>query len=522
MTSPAPLQTPRRLSSSLSSSLSLSQQFLLVSFPVLLASTLVIGWWVGRQVEESVVHRIGGDTALYVDGFIAPHLDGLNRTGQIGDADRRALEALVVDADWARRIVSLRIWRPDGVVLFSSDGEGVGQKLEVDEGLEVAAAGSVYSEITVRRGRQQADHGQPLERMIETYTPIHTAGRGHIGAIAEFYQMPDEIDREAGSAQRRGWLIVAGTMLATYLLLFLLVRRGSLTIVAQRNELREKLAQLTAMHVQNDALNARVRRAAEDAISINEALLQRVSADVHDGPSQDLGFALMQIKNLRDAQAARTSDAIDDAIDDAMADAASVAKVGAAAAGTSAGAALAGDLDRISDAVQAAMRDLRAISADLELPELEPLSLDAVAARVVRDFEAKTQGVVPVTLETAVDPALPSPLRIKTTLYRLLQESLANVFRHARGSRCRVALRTDASGIRLAVDDDGPGFDPAQASARRRLGLSGMRQRVESQGGTFGVTSAPGAGTSIRVDLPLTARPGGEDGMNVTRTVDER
>ncbi|OWQ48307.1 hypothetical protein CDL60_06945 [Roseateles noduli] len=488
--------------------LSLSQQFLLVSFPVLLASTLVIGWWVGKQVEESVVHRIGGDTALYVDGFIAPHLDGLNSTGQIGDADRRALESLVVDADWARRIVSLRIWRPDGVVLFSSDGEGVGQKLEIDEGLEIAAAGSVYSEISVRRGRRQTDHGQPLERMIETYTPIHTAGRGHIGAIAEFYQMPDEIDREAGSAQRRGWLIVAGTMLATYLLLFLIVRRGSLTIVNQRNELRERLMQLTAMHAQNDALNARVRRAAEDAISTHEALLQRVSADVHDGPSQDLGFALMQIKNLRDAQT-------DAAVDGADADA-------ARAVGASTGAALLPDLDRISDAVQAAMRDLRAISADLELPELEPLALDAVAARVVRDFEAKTRGAVIVTLETAVDPDPPAPLRIKTTLYRLLQESLANVFRHARGSRCRVELRSDAGGIRLAVDDDGPGFDPAQARVHRRLGLSGMRQRVESQGGTFGVTSAPGQGTRIRVDLPSTARPGAEDGRNMTRTNDER
>lgn len=501
MTPSAPPKTPRRLS--------LSQQFLLVSFPVLLASTLVIGWWVGRQVEESVVHRIGGDTALYVDGFIAPHLDGLNRGGQIGDADRRALEALVVDADWARRIVSLRIWRPDGVVLFSSDGEGVGRTLEVDEGLAIAAAGSVYSEISIRRGRRQTDHGQPLERMIETYTPIHTAGRGHIGAIAEFYQMPDEVDREAGSAQRRGWLIVAGTMLATYLLLFLIVRRGSQTIVRQRNELREKLAQLTAMHAQNDALNARVRRAAEEAISINEALLQRVSADVHDGPSQDLGFALMQIKNLRDGQADAMRGAVPGVLPGSAAD-------------TASGVVSPHDLDRISDAVQAAMRDLRAISADLELPELAPLTLGDVAARVVRDFEAKTRGAVPVTLEAVVAPDLPAPLRIKTTLYRLLQESLANVFRHARGSRCRVELRGDATGIRLAVDDDGPGFDPAEARSRRRLGLSGMRQRVESQGGTFGVTSAPGRGTRIRVDLPSTARDGADEDMNGKRTDDER
>lgn len=468
---------PRRRSLA---SLSLSQLFLLVSFPVLLATTLVVGWWVGRQVEESVVHRIGGDTALYVDGFIAPHLEGLQRTGRIADEDRLALEALVVDAEWARRIVSLRIWRPDGVVLFSSDGEGVGQKLEMDEGLAAAAAGSIYSEISVRRGTRQTDHGQPLERMIETYTPIHTAVRGHIGAVAEFYQLPDEVDREAGIAQRRSWLIVAGAMLATYLLLFLIVRRGSQTIVAQRNALSAQLAQVTELHAQNDALNARVRRAAAEAISGHEALLQRISADVHDGPNQDLGFALMQLRNLRDGLAATPQPL----------------------AAWSAGAGPQ-ELARIADAIQSAMRELRAISADLELPELEYLTLDDVAARVVRDFRAKTREAVDVTIDSVVASGLSVPVRIKTTLYRLMQEALANVLRHAGGSGCRIELRADARAVRLSVVDHGPGFDVEQGLARRRLGLSGMRQRVESQGGTFRIDSAPGQGTALRIELPL-------------------
>ena len=59
--------------------LSLSQQFLLLSFPILLAGTLIIGHWIGKQVEESVVRRIGGVTALYVDSFVAPHVQVLLR-----------------------------------------------------------------------------------------------------------------------------------------------------------------------------------------------------------------------------------------------------------------------------------------------------------------------------------------------------------------------------------------------------------------------------------------------------------
>lgn len=468
-------------------SLSLSRQFLLVSFPILLATTVVIGWWVGRQVHESVVHRIGGDTALYVDGFIAPHLKQVEATGELRDQDRRALEAVMVDAEWARRIISLRIWRPDGVVLFSSDGEGVGQKLAIDEGLEAAAAGNIYSEVSIRRGKVQLDHGQPLERMIETYTPIHTAERGRIGAVAEFYQLPDEVDREAGVAQRRSWLVVAGAMLATYLLLFAIVRRGSRTIAAQQAELSEQVAQLTELNAQNRQLHGRVRRAAEDAIVLNEALLQRVSANVHDGPCQDLGFALMRLKNLRDSRdpAPGRTDAEGTAIGTA----------------STASAAMAEDLDRVSDAVQGAMSDLRAISADLELPDIEPLDLAEVAARVVRDFLAKTRR--PVALVTDVAPGLHVHFRIKTTLYRLLQESLANTFRHAPGSDCRVELRADARAVTVTVTDSGPGFVVATALAQRRLGLSGMRQRVETLGGVFEVTSAIGEGTVIRVRLPL-------------------
>lgn len=458
--------------------LSLSRQFLLASFPILLASTLVIGWWVGRQVHESVVHRIGADTALYVDGFIAPQLQRVEETGTLGDAERRALQALMTDTEWARRIVSLRIWRPDGLVLFSSDGMGVGRKLAIDEGLAAASAGSISSELSVRRGRLQTDHGQPLERMIETYTPIHTSDRGRIGAVAEFYQLPDEVDREAGSAQRRSWLVVAGAMLATYLLLFIIVRRGSQTIVSQRSALSEQIAQLVELDAQNRQLHARVRHAAEDAILFNEALLQRVSANVHDGPCQDLGLALMQIKNLRDGGGPQQ-------------------------------ALLAEDLDRIRNAVQSAMADLRAISADLELPDIEPLALGEVAARALRDFQAKARQ--PVGLVTDIAPGLRPHFRVKTTLYRLLQESLANFVRHAPGGDCQVRLRADARVLTLEVRDTGPGFVVATALASRRLGLNGMRQRVESLGGVFELRSELGHGTVIRVTLPLMEMEGSRD-----------
>jgi signal transduction histidine kinase len=235
------------------------------------------------------------------------------------------------------------------------------------------------------------------------------------------------------------------------------------------------------MNAQNAQLQARVIRAAERATALNENLLQRVSADIHDGPGQDLGFALMQLKNMSDASVA-----------------------GAAVAQP----AWAAQLAPARLAVQSALADLRAISADLELPDIAQLGPAELAARVLRDFQAKT-GMV-VSMETAVADADMS-FRVKVTLYRLLQESLANAFRHAQGQACRVRLTGDAQQLQVQIVDEGPGFDPAAAAAKQRLGLHGMRQRVEVLGGSFALHSAPGSGTRIEVSLPLRVQESGDE-----------
>lgn len=250
--------------------LSLSKQFLLVSFPILFVGTVVIGRWVGQQVEDSVVHRIGGVTALYVDSFIAPHVQTLRRSDELSARDLEGINADLVNSPLGKKIVSLKIWRKDGYVLFSTDKDAVGRKFPIDEGLAVALAGNIFSEISERTRAQQAKHGQPMPRLIETYTPIHANGAGGILAAAEFYEKPDEVDRDVSAAKRRSWLLVACTTLAMYLLLFLVVRRGSMTIAAQQSELEDKVGQLTMMNEQNSKLQERVIVAAERATALNE------------------------------------------------------------------------------------------------------------------------------------------------------------------------------------------------------------------------------------------------------------
>jgi signal transduction histidine kinase len=463
------------------SRLSLSAQFLLLSSPILLVASLVIGWWIGRQVEDSVVHRIGGVTALYVDSFVAPHVQTLLTAHTLSTSDRAALDADLANTPLGRKIISLKVWRNDGHVLFSNDPDTMGRTFAVGPGLAQALSGNIFSEISERSDLEQTRHGQPLPRLIETYTPIHARHTGEVIAAAEFYERPDEVDREAGAAQRRSWLLVAGTMLTMYLLLFIVVRRGSLTITDQQRDLGITVSQLTDLNAQNTQLQERVIRAAERATALNENLLQRISADIHDGPGQDLGFALMQLKNLGDA-----SVTANDPLQAVWAKSVEPARL----------------------AVESALGDLRAISADLELPEIAQVALRDIAARVVRDFQIKTG--TNVTLCASI-PDVTSSFRVKVTLYRVLQESLANALRHAQCMQCRVVMTADRDCVTVEISDQGPGFDVQAALAKGRLGLHGMRQRVEVLGGSFSLHSAPGSGTTIRVTLPLTSR-GDDDG----------
>jgi signal transduction histidine kinase len=102
-----------------------------------------------------------------------------------------------------------------------------------------------------------------------------------------------------------------------------------------------------------------------------------------------------------------------------------------------------------------------------------------------------------------LDPAL------ETTVYRVAQEAISNVAKHARASRLWVALEGDGDAVELRVRDDGAGFDPDRQGAliaAGHLGLLGMRERVETAGGTWALSTGPGAGVAIRATFPLARR----------------
>jgi signal transduction histidine kinase len=98
------------------------------------------------------------------------------------------------------------------------------------------------------------------------------------------------------------------------------------------------------------------------------------------------------------------------------------------------------------------------------------------------------------------------PFEVETSLYRIIQESLTNVIRHANAKQVLIELSTPPNAVRLIVEDNGIGFDPTStpvSDPQRHLGLVSMQERAEMMGGTFEVVTTPGNGVSIQVKIPL-------------------
>jgi signal transduction histidine kinase len=161
------------------------------------------------------------------------------------------------------------------------------------------------------------------------------------------------------------------------------------------------------------------------------------------------------------------------------------------------------DIKRSVDDVQTGLHQL---SRNLRPASLDTLGLVPALRQHVRSFAQQT-GLSIEFVPVRLGPDR-LPLEIETTLYRVVQEALTNVARHAGASRADVILKQRSNHIMAIIEDDGQGFDLQEGLASGRLGLLGMRERVEMLGGRFSIESRIGHGTTVFVDTPIS--PGGE------------
>lgn len=153
-------------------------------------------------------------------------------------------------------------------------------------------------------------------------------------------------------------------------------------------------------------------------------------------------------------------------------------------------------LQHLNDTLNGGIALKRRIIEDLRPSSLNNLGLVAALEILLREFAERSE----ITIESRLDAVDLAPTQ-QLTVYRLVQEALTNIAKYAKAKRVSVELREAADGsARVAVRDDGIGFDPGARSTSH--GLVGMRFRVEAEGGTMRIESAPGQGTRIEALVP--------------------
>jgi len=218
------------------------------------------------------------------------------------------------------------------------------------------------------------------------------------------------------------------------------------------------------------AADAKLRLLAHQVVRSQEDERAHLARELHDGTSQTLVSAKLLIESAVDGLERRGGDVP---------------------------AGLPTALLRLNDA----LAEVRGLSHRLRPAMLDTLGLPAALEQLGREFGEAGGARVEVAVDGDADGLSDD---VKTVLFRVAQEALTNVAKHAAARSVRIGLQTDVEGVRLAVSDDGRGFDldAVQRDPRRGIGLRNMRERVEAVGGVLVLLSSPGDGALVEARLP--------------------
>jgi signal transduction histidine kinase len=236
--------------------------------------------------------------------------------------------------------------------------------------------------------------------------------------------------------------------------------------------------QMVLQDVTEDSRRRQLAQAyAADVLRGQEDERRRIAQELHDGPLQTLVHVCRLIDSL------------------------------AAGAGPSAQGPSPASLAQLRSTTESVVAEVRQISRGLRPPLLDDLGLLAALQRLCDEAERRAGVAVSLRVHGAV-PRLDSVAEL--TVYRIAQEALSNVDRHAGASTVEVRLWTGEGRLEMRVIDDGQGFDPGPRGPvdQGTLGVAGMRERATLMGGSFDVRSQPGMGTTVSASVPLAGADG--------------
>jgi signal transduction histidine kinase len=447
---------------------SLARQFVFVAVAAILIAMFILGKWVSQKVESSVAEFAGASAALYVNTFIAPHLQELAYRDSLSQTSIEALNKVLERPAVRTHVTSVKVWRRDGLIIYCDNRNLIGRQFNPSLNLQEALAGHVSTEVGAGHHDDGQEDDAPRPFQLAVYTPIHDANTGAVLAVLEFYENAEEIRGQLSLAEAQSWAVTGVVAIGMIGAFFSVLSQGRRAMEQLRGSLFQRVSQLRELLRQNEALRARAERAARNVIDGNEQFMPRMASDLRDGPAQLISVALLHMNALEQSGMATGSAAI------------------------------------VRNALSKALRDIWNISASLMLPEIKQLSFNDALVFVVQDHTRRTQRVVQHDLSDGL-PLCP-PDFVKIFAARFLQVCLDGVNSQAGTTHTLVCVRQDGDAVVLEIR--GWCHDDAAANTSEQsiqLGLAGIWDQIESIGGTITVENGPTGDMYLAARLPFSS-----------------
>ncbi|MBL0749681.1 sensor histidine kinase [Nocardioides baculatus] len=415
-------------------------QFLATGFVTLVVVVVVTGALSRQAADEEAVADARAITQVLGRSVAQPAIPEGLVSGDAAAIDQ--LDRTVLDRLLVGDVGRIKIWAADGTVLYSDRTELIGAVYPLgDDEREVIENGGTDAEISdLTRPENRYERAFGGD-MLEVYTRVRSPEQEPL--LFEAYFTADELGEQRAAVLDRFLPITIGALAALVLLttpLMLLLSRRLSAAARERQRLLEA------------------------AVQASDAERLRIARDLHDGVVQDLAGSSLALSTL----AARN------------------------------GAPLSSDLEEVGRALRVSMRSLRSLLVEIYPPDLHTAGL----AAAVQDLVAPLAGAgVQVDVDVSGDEDASDAA--VALVWRLAQESVRNVARHARATRMSLTVRREDDRLLLEVVDDGVGFDSGTTPADARFGLRAAESLVREHRGTLDVESSPGSGTIVRVEVPL-------------------
>jgi signal transduction histidine kinase len=450
----------------------LTRQFAVAASLILLPTTLFLGWWIANNLRTTLINNTATTIVIYMRGLVGPSVNEIAVTGNLSSNSEKELDRLLETARQESSIVSMKIWRPDGTIIYSSFKDMIGKKFPMSNSLQAALSGEMSTDFEGEPEEEESNELKSGIPLLAIYNPVYSrrsqpdSNSQKIIAVSEFYLNAGPVIEDIRIARYQNWLIVGGLLATIVFLLSGFINRGTRTINAQQKLLGDKVSDLEDSLRINENLRTKLQEANQTVAGLNERVLQQVGTDLHDGPAQTLAYAALKISKFQNLSELSTKQK--------------------------------SEITSMRRFLNDALTDVRKVSAGLMLPELEQGSLREAIALAIENHKKNTATEVVESLDQTHRDV---PYALKICAYRFVQESLNNSYRHAAGAGQKVSFLY-GSEIVIEVEDSGPGLVLSK-SKTRRLGLSGMFARIEALGGNLTIENPVSGGTILRARFPF-------------------